>query len=65
MNEGEAPFFLTVLLPIVFVSVLIGILQQFKILTFFMKWIGLFLSKISGMGKLESYNAVASDGRSI
>ena len=26
-NEGEAPFFLTVLLPIVFVSVLIGILQ--------------------------------------
>jgi len=30
-----------------------------------MKWIGLFLSKISGMGKLESYNAVAFDGRSI
>ena len=59
-NEGEAPFFLTVLLPIVFVSVLIGILQHFKILPFFMKWIGLFLSKISGMGKLESYNAVAS-----
>ena len=59
-NEGEAPFFLTVLLPIVFVSVLIGILQYFKILPFLMKWIGLFLSKISGMGKLESYNAVAS-----
>ena len=59
-NEGEAPFFLTVLLPIVFVSVLIGILQHFKILPFFMKWIGIFLSKITGMGKLESYNAVAS-----
>ncbi|HZG73935.1 MAG TPA: Na+ dependent nucleoside transporter N-terminal domain-containing protein, partial [Chondromyces sp.] len=28
-NEGQAPFFLTVLLPIVFVSVLIGILQHF------------------------------------
>ena len=25
-----------------------------------MKWVGLFLSKVSGMGKLESYNAVAS-----
>ena len=59
-NAGEAPFFLTVLLPIVFVSVLIGILQHFKILPFFMKWIGLLLSKVNGMGKLESYNAVAS-----
>ena len=59
-NEGEAPFFLTVLLPIVFVSVLIGILQHLKILPFFMKWVGLLLSKVNGMGKLESYNAVAS-----
>ena len=59
-NEGEAPFFLTVLLPIVFISVLIGILQYLKILPFFMKWIGLLLSKVNGMGKLESYNAVAS-----
>lgn len=59
-NEGESPFFLAVLLPIVFISVLIGILQHFKILPFLMKWVGLFLSKVSGMGKLESYNAVAS-----
>ncbi len=59
-NKGETPFFLSVLLPIIFVSVLIGILQHFKILPFFMKWIGLFLSKLNGMGKLESYNAVAS-----
>ncbi|WP_139892053.1 MULTISPECIES: NupC/NupG family nucleoside CNT transporter [unclassified Bacillus (in: firmicutes)] len=59
-NEGEAPFFLTVLLPIVFISVLIGILQHFKILPFIMKGIGLLLSKVNGMGKLESYNAVAS-----
>ena len=59
-NEGQSPFFLDVLLPIVFISVLIGILQYFKILPFLMKWIGLFISKISGMGKLESYNAVAS-----
>jgi len=59
-NDGEAPFFLTVLLPIVFISVLIGILQHFKILPFIMKWIGFLLSKVNGMGKLESYNAVAS-----
>ncbi|WEZ06862.1 NupC/NupG family nucleoside CNT transporter [Priestia flexa] len=59
-NDGTAPFFLTVLLPIVFISVLIGILQHFKILPFIMKGIGLLLSKINGMGRLESYNAVAS-----
>ncbi|KAB0443097.1 NupC/NupG family nucleoside CNT transporter [Lysinibacillus fusiformis] len=59
-NEGESPFFLGVLLPIVFISVLIGILQHLKILPFLMRWIGYFLSKVSGMGKLESYNAVAS-----
>ncbi|KYG26910.1 NupC/NupG family nucleoside CNT transporter [Priestia endophytica] len=59
-NDGEAPFFLTVLLPIVFISALIGILQHIKVLPFVMKWIGLGLSKINGMGKLESYNAVAS-----
>ena len=59
-NEGAAPFFLNVLLPIVFISALIGILQHIKILPFIMKWIGWALSKVNGMGKLESYNAVAS-----
>jgi nucleoside transport protein len=59
-NEGEAPFFLTVLLPIVFISVLIGILQYLRILPFLMKGIGWLLSKVNGMGTIESYNAVAS-----
>ncbi|SOC08336.1 nucleoside transporter [Ureibacillus xyleni] len=59
-NEGESPFFLNVLLPIVFISALIGILQYLKILPFLMKGIGMLLSKVNGMGKLESYNAVAS-----
>ncbi|KMY48482.1 NupC/NupG family nucleoside CNT transporter [Peribacillus loiseleuriae] len=59
-NEGEYSFFLNVLLPIVFISVLIGILQHFKILPIFMKWVGWLLSKVNGMGKMESYNAVAS-----
>ncbi|PGL71296.1 NupC/NupG family nucleoside CNT transporter [Bacillus sp. AFS055030] len=59
-NEGAFPFFTGVLLPIVFISALIGILQYTKILPFVIKYIGLILSKINGMGKLESYNAVAS-----
>lgn len=59
-NDGQAPFFLNVLLPIVFISALIGIFQYIKVLPFIMKGIGFVLSKINGMGKLESYNAVAS-----
>lgn len=59
-NEGKSPFFLTTLLPIVVVSAIIGILQYLKILPFIVKYIGLILSKINGMGKLESYNGVAS-----
>ncbi|TDM13541.1 NupC/NupG family nucleoside CNT transporter [Macrococcus bovicus] len=53
-------FFLDVLLPITFISALIGILQYLKILPFIIKYLGLAISKINGMGKLESYNAVAS-----
>ncbi|PKR85436.1 NupC/NupG family nucleoside CNT transporter [Heyndrickxia camelliae] len=59
-NKGESPFFLNVLLPIVFISVLIGIFQYLRILPLIMKGVGFVLSKINGMGKLESYNAVAS-----
>lgn len=59
-NEGQMPFFLSVLLPIIFISALIGILQYTRILPFVIRYIGLVLSKINGMGKLESYNAVAS-----
>lgn len=59
-NKGSAPFFLTVLMPIVFISAIIGILRYIKILPLFMKGVGLALSKINGMGKLESYNGVAS-----
>ncbi|MDR0267510.1 NupC/NupG family nucleoside CNT transporter [Paenibacillus sp.] len=59
-NEGQFPFFLNVLLPIIFISALIGILQYIKVLPIIIRFIGLVLSKINGMGKLESYNAVAS-----
>ena len=61
LAKGEqVAFFFSVLLPIVFISALIGILQYTKILPFVIKYIGIVLSKVNGMGKLESYNAVAS-----
>jgi nucleoside transport protein len=59
-NEGAGPFFLNVLMPIVFISVLIGIAQHIKVLPVIIRFLGLVLSKINGLGKLESYNAVAS-----
>jgi nucleoside transport protein len=59
-NEGAFPFFLNVLLPIVFISVLIGIAQYIRILPIIIRYLGLILSKVNGLGKLESYNAVAS-----
>ncbi|MFS0907519.1 NupC/NupG family nucleoside CNT transporter [Priestia aryabhattai] len=59
-NKGEAPFFLSALLPIIFIAVLIGILQHLRILPFIIKGIGFLLSKVNGLGKLESYNAVAA-----
>ncbi|MDQ0999817.1 nucleoside transport protein [Neobacillus niacini] len=59
-NEGAGPFFLNVLLPIVFISVLIGIAQHIKVLPIIIRYLGIVLSKVNGLGKLESYNAVAS-----
>ncbi|WP_053368015.1 NupC/NupG family nucleoside CNT transporter [Bacillus sp. FJAT-27245] len=60
VNEGAFTFFISVLLPLVFISVLIGILNYIKVLPFIIKYLGLFLSKITGMGKLESYFAIST-----
>lgn len=59
-DEGLAFFFLKVLCPIVFISALIGILQHIRVLPIIIRAIGTVLSKINGMGKLESFNAVSS-----
>jgi nucleoside transport protein len=59
-NEGAGPFFINVLLPIVFISVLIGIAQHIRVLPIIIRYLGIILSKVNGLGKLESYNAVAS-----
>jgi nucleoside transport protein len=59
-NKGTGPFFLNVLMPIVFISVLIGIAQYIRVLPIIIRYLGIVLSKVNGLGKLESYNAVAS-----
>ena len=59
-DKGLAFFFLKVLCPIVFISALIGILQHIRIPPIVIRAIGTVLSKINGMGKLESFNAVSS-----
>lgn len=53
-------FFLNALCPIIFISAIIGILQYSHILIYIIQTIGIFLAKISGMGKLESFNIISS-----
>ncbi len=60
VNLNSFSFFFQVLMPIVFVSALIGILQYWKILGLIIRVLGFLLSKVNGMGRLESYNTVAS-----
>ncbi|MFT8329756.1 MAG: Na+ dependent nucleoside transporter N-terminal domain-containing protein, partial [Oenococcus oeni] len=55
IKAGSSVFFLSVLMPIVFISALVGILNYIKVLPFIIKWAGWGLNKISGMGELESY----------
>lgn len=60
IKPGGSVFFLTVLMPIVFISALVGILNYIKVLPFIIKWTGWALNKVSGMGELESYFAVST-----
>ncbi|MDO4679959.1 MAG: nucleoside transporter C-terminal domain-containing protein [Aerococcus sp.] len=60
IQEGGSVFFLNVLMPIVFISALIGILNYIKVLPFVIKWIGFALNKVAHMGELESYFAVST-----
>lgn len=60
LNAGEFSFFLNVLMPIVLISALIGILQHIKLLPIVIQAIGFVLSKVNGMGRLESFNAISA-----
>lgn len=57
---GGGIFFFNTLMPIIFISALLGILNYFKILPFIIKYIGIGLSKINGLGVLESYVGAAA-----
>lgn len=59
-KQNLALFFLKTLCPIVFISTIIGILRYINVLPFIIRNIGNILSKINGMGKLESFNAISS-----
>lgn len=59
-EPGGFVFFLNVLMPLVFISALIGILSYLKVLDFVVKWIGWGIDKITGMGELESYVPIAT-----
>lgn len=59
-KDGLAFIFLGVLCPIIFISALIGILQHFRILPLIIRLVGTLLSKVNGMVKLESFNAVST-----
>lgn len=64
MLNGEATvlnvFFFNVLVPIIFISAIIGILSYTRILPWIIKIIGIILNKITGMPYIESYNGAAS-----
>lgn len=57
LESGGFVFFFNVLMPIVFISVLVGILNYINVLPFIIKWTGWLINKITGMGQLESYFA--------
>lgn len=60
IENGATVFFLNVLMPLVFISALIGILKYTGILDFIVKWVGKGINKITGMGELESYIPIAT-----
>lgn len=60
-TNGLTPaFFMAVLMPIVFISAVIGILEWSRILHVVIRYIGIAIGKINGLGKLESFGASAS-----
>lgn len=59
MGEGGV-FFINVLLLIIFTSTLLSILTHIKVLPLAIKYIGGGLSKLTGLPKLETFNAINS-----
>ncbi|MFD2761672.1 NupC/NupG family nucleoside CNT transporter [Lentibacillus juripiscarius] len=60
ITEGGSVFFFNVLLLIIFFSTLLSVLTYLRILPPIIKYLGGLLSKITGLPKVESFNAVNS-----
>ncbi|UOQ43606.1 NupC/NupG family nucleoside CNT transporter [Halobacillus salinarum] len=60
VNDGATVFFFNVLLLIIFFATILSVLTYLKILPFIIKYIGQFISYITGLPKVESFNAVNS-----
>ncbi|SDM78210.1 NupC/NupG family nucleoside CNT transporter [Sediminibacillus halophilus] len=60
IEDGGSVFFFNVLLLIVFFSTILAVLTHLKILPTIIKYFGGFLSYITGLPKVESFNAVNS-----
>lgn len=59
-NEGGGIFFFDVLLLIIFFATILSVLTYLKILPTVIKFVGGLISKITGLPKVESFNAVNS-----
>jgi nucleoside transport protein len=59
-NVDSPPFFVNVLLIIVFTSTVLAVLTHIRVLPLMIKYVGGLLSKITGLPKVESFNAVNS-----
>src|SRR5699024_1362883 len=59
-TEGESVFFFDVLLLIIFFATILSVLSSLKILLTVFKFIRVSISKVTGLSKVESFNAVNS-----
>ncbi|MFQ3543414.1 nucleoside transporter C-terminal domain-containing protein [Halobacillus rhizosphaerae] len=59
-DNGATVFFFNVLLLIIFFATILSVLTYLKILPFIIKYLGLFISFITRLPKVESFNAVNS-----
>lgn len=57
-NKGATVFFLNTLMPILFISVLVGLLLKAGILQFISKWLGKGIGYLSGEDELVSFNSI-------
>lgn len=58
--EGGSPFFINVLLIIVFTSMLLSLLTHIKVLPLAIKYLGGILSKVTGLSKVTTFHAVSN-----